>query len=135
LDKNKLEIDIHDDDIVLINIGKNLKYFRTLFGLTQEQVAEKASISLNFYQQIENVNDKSPSVKTLFKICTALNIPFDYLVKDCGNELFNKYANIRILEEMDKLSGEQFNVFTDALRLLYGVLLDTKSALKKTEND
>lgn len=40
---------------------------------TQEQLAEKANISLDFMSKIE-VNINKPGLKTIFKLALALNI-------------------------------------------------------------
>ena len=56
-----------------IEIGKNIKRCRKAAGLTQEQLAEKADISLDFMSKIE-VNISKPGLKTIFKLAAALDI-------------------------------------------------------------
>lgn len=56
-----------------IKLAKNIKCLREQAGLTQEQLAEKAGISLDFMGKIE-VNIKNPGLKTIFKLALALNI-------------------------------------------------------------
>ncbi|MFA6989582.1 MAG: helix-turn-helix transcriptional regulator [Candidatus Gastranaerophilaceae bacterium] len=58
-------------------LGKRIKYLREEKDLTQEQLAEKVGLSLDFIGKIEVAISK-PSVDTLIKIIKALNVePFE----------------------------------------------------------
>lgn len=61
-------------------LGKNIKYFRKERELTQEELAEKVGVSLEFIGRIEIATSK-PSLDTLFKIAKALNIEPYELIK------------------------------------------------------
>ncbi|MDR1327937.1 MAG: helix-turn-helix transcriptional regulator [Heliobacteriaceae bacterium] len=50
-----------------------MKYLREQTNLTQEQLAEKADISLDYLGKIE-VSINKPGLKTVFKIARALKI-------------------------------------------------------------
>ncbi len=67
-----------DEKEIYINIGKKIKFYREKFHLTQEKLAEKAGISLDYLGKIE-VNINKPGLKTLIKISNALNIPIKNL--------------------------------------------------------
>ena len=54
-------------------IGKNVKRCRVKAGLTQEALAEKSGLSLDYIGKIE-VNINKPGLKALLKISKALNI-------------------------------------------------------------
>lgn len=56
-----------------MNIGTLIRKYRKEKKLTLKNIAEKASISEGFLSQVEN-NVNSPSVDTLIRICTALDI-------------------------------------------------------------
>jgi transcriptional regulator with XRE-family HTH domain len=61
-------------------LGLNIAYYRKLLGLTQEQLAQKISISRTHISNIEAVNvTKSPSINTLLHIRDALGVEFDQL--------------------------------------------------------
>lgn len=62
-----------DEVTIYKNLGKNIKYLREKAGLTQEKLAEKSGISLDYLGKIE-VNINKPGLKTLIKISKALNI-------------------------------------------------------------
>ena len=56
-----------------IQLGTRIKYLREQAGLTQEQLADRAEISLDFLGKIE-VNINKPGLRSLIKIAEALNI-------------------------------------------------------------
>ncbi len=62
-----------NEDAVYKNLGIRIKYLREKTHLTQEKLAEKSGISLDYLGKIE-VNINRPGLKTLIKISNALNI-------------------------------------------------------------
>jgi len=52
-------------------IGKSLKKARQKLGLTQEEIAKKAKISVNYYARIER-DEVNPSLEVFEKIAKAL---------------------------------------------------------------
>jgi transcriptional regulator with XRE-family HTH domain len=62
-----------DEKIIYKYIGKRIKYFRESKNLTQEKLAEKTGLSLDFIGKIE-VNINEPGLKSLIKIANALEI-------------------------------------------------------------
>ncbi len=56
------------------SLGLRIKYLREQANLTQEQLAEKAGISLDYLGKIE-VSINKPGLKTVFKIAKALKVP------------------------------------------------------------
>ncbi|MBO5948277.1 helix-turn-helix transcriptional regulator [bacterium] len=56
-----------------IKIGKRIKQLREQNSLTQEQLATRADISLDYLGKIE-VNINKPGLKSIFKIAKALNV-------------------------------------------------------------
>ena len=59
-------------------LGPRLKAARSALHITQQQVAERAGISAEFYGRMERGN-AAPSVITLRKLATALGVPMDLL--------------------------------------------------------
>ena len=55
------------------SIGKRIKILRENRGLTQEKLAEKTGLSLDFIGKIE-VNINEPGLKSLIKIANALDV-------------------------------------------------------------
>lgn len=63
-----------DEKIIYENIGKRIKFLRMRAHLTQEKLAEKCEISLDYMGKIE-VNISKPGLKTIIKISNALDVP------------------------------------------------------------
>ena len=65
------------------NIGNKIQYYRIQKGLSQEDLALKASISISYLSKIEAPNcDKSFSLEVLFDLCEALEIPIESFFKN-----------------------------------------------------
>lgn len=54
-------------------LGKRIKYLRRLKNLTQAQLAERASLSINYISQVET-GEASPTLRTLLKLAQELNV-------------------------------------------------------------
>ncbi len=61
-------------------ISKNVKNQRKKTGLSQDQMARKANMSLSTYLKVENGVTPNPSIQTLVTIAEALDISLDELV-------------------------------------------------------
>ena len=61
------------------NLGKKIKKLREKSGYTQETLAEKSSLSLDYIGKIE-VNINKPGLKSLLKISKALGITLKELL-------------------------------------------------------
>jgi transcriptional regulator with XRE-family HTH domain len=61
-------------------ISKNIKKLRGKTGLSQDQTARKANMSLSTYLKVENGVTPNPSIQTLLNIAEALEISLDELV-------------------------------------------------------
>lgn len=71
------------DNMNLNGLGRRIKKERLKRGITQEQLAEKVDISVNFMSLIEN--GRNMSVETLANIAVALGVTVDYLLSDTVN--------------------------------------------------
>ncbi|MCI1273340.1 MAG: helix-turn-helix transcriptional regulator [Clostridiaceae bacterium] len=62
-----------------IKLSSRIKFLRENAHLTQEQLAEKADLSLDFLGKLE-INYRKPSLRTIVKLANALKIePFEIL--------------------------------------------------------
>lgn len=66
------------EDEFYIKLGKQIKLLRESAHLTQEKLAEKSGISLDYLGKIE-VTINKPGLKTLLKISNALSVPMKKL--------------------------------------------------------
>ena len=90
----------------LENLGKRIREERLKKGLTQEQLAEKVDISLNFMSLIEN--GKNMSVQTLINLADALDVSIDYLLNDsqkfCEDRIVDQISqNLQLLNDDEKI--------------------------------
>ncbi len=67
-----------DEQLFYEKLGKRIKSLRESSHLTQEKLAEKCGISLDYLGKIEVCINK-PGLKTLIKISNALDIPIKAL--------------------------------------------------------
>ncbi len=63
------------------NIGNQIHQLRIERGLSQEQLALSANITPTYLGQIER-NQKSPTIRILEQICTAMNVSFSDFFDD-----------------------------------------------------
>ena len=63
---------------IFIEVGNRIREEREKQKLTQEQLAERADIGRRTIQNTE-LGEKSPSLETVWKISTGLNIPIETL--------------------------------------------------------
>lgn len=61
-------------------ISKRLKELRKERNWTQQELAQKASLSFNAVTKIEQGAAKHPTLKTLLKLAQAFNVTLDDLV-------------------------------------------------------
>lgn len=61
-------------------LWSNIKEYRLVLGLTQEQLSKKADISYTSLTKIETWVIKNPSVYTVAKIAKALDVTIENLL-------------------------------------------------------
>ena len=71
---------------VQIAFGKTIKKYRTQQELSQEKLAELASLDRTYISQIER-GLKSPSISSLISLAQALKVKAFTLVKEMEDEL------------------------------------------------
>lgn len=64
-----------------INIGANVKKYRTKQGLSQEDFAKKSGVKYTTLTKIESNVIKKPSVIVMAKIAKSLNVNIEDLIK------------------------------------------------------
>ena len=94
------------DNMNLNGLGRRIKRERLKRGITQEQLAEKVDITVNFMSLIEN--GRNMSVETLANIAVALGVTVDYLLSDTvnvGTDVISEQIvhNLATLNEDEKL--------------------------------
>lgn len=92
-------------------IGQRIREMRRKLGYTQEQLAEKSDISVNYLSQIES-GCKKFSVETIIHITSSLNVTLDYII--FGNTENYGDKNIdSITLSLRSCSKKQINFISD----------------------
>ena len=92
------------DEMKLATIGKNVRKYRLMKKLRQEDLAEKAGLTINYIGMVER-GEKIPSLETFIKILNALGVSADMVlseVLDTGYTVKNSMLN----EKLEKLTPE-----------------------------
>lgn len=104
-----------------LTMGDRIKEIRKKRGLTQEQLAEKVDITLEYISQIER-GLKIPSMQVFIKLVEVLDVSADYLLRDTVSTR-NLYGDKQIGRKLEKLTPKQ-RVALEALMDTYMEYLD-----------
>ena len=86
---------------VLMEIGRKVKHYRILNGLTQEELASRCELSKGFLSQIEN-DLTSPSISTLADIVEVLGIDLGIFFTNHTTEQFVFTEEDYFIDEQDE---------------------------------
>lgn len=98
-------------DILATEIGRRIATRRNQLGLTQEQAAEKAGLTQQFFASVET-GAKNMRAESIIKVSRALNVSTDFLLTgqvsdiDCDN----------ITAMLKPLTDQQFLKMEDIIR-------------------
>ncbi len=103
--KERKEINIH--------IGERIQKSRELSGYTQEKLAEKVGVSIQYISDLER-GVVGTSVPTLIKICNTLCASSDYILMGKSGE-----KNIPcVTDRLQHLSPEELRIIEDGINLM-----------------
>lgn len=97
----------------LTNLGNRIRQERQRRGITQEQLAEKVDISVNFMSLIEN--GRNMSIETLVKISNALGVSVDYLLSDTV-AINGDVISEQIIQHLSPLSDDEKLFFLNIIK-------------------
>lgn len=92
-----------DKDYNLI-VGLRIREVREAFQMTRAKFSEECDISESFLTAVES-GKKSVTSKTLYKICTAMNVSADYFIRGNGQG-FETDTILELMNSMDKRARE-----------------------------
>ena len=104
------------------NIGQNLKLMRKRAGISREELAEKTQLSYSYLSKIEN-GGGTPGIETIIRLSLELRVPIEFFLKDNGQRLFTTYANSFIIDEMNKMPDDDFDLFSKLIGTLFECLI------------
>lgn len=97
--------------------GMRIKEYRTLRGISQEQLALKANVNVSFLGQIERGN-KKPTIDTIDKLLNALDIEytdfFDF--KQTVSSKKNTATIDKIIYELKSRTSAEQQLIYDVMR-------------------
>lgn len=87
-----------------LTIGLRIREIREAYQMTQAEFSERCDLSESFLNAVES-GRKGITAKTLYKICTTMDVSADYIVRGRDNG-FETDAVMEIINSMDKRSRE-----------------------------
>lgn len=91
----------------LDTIGKNIRKFREIKKLRQEDLAEKTDLTTNYIGRIER-GEKIPSLETFINILNSLGVSADMVLSDVLDNGY-KVKDSLLNEKLEKLVPEDRN--------------------------
>lgn len=91
----------------LDTIGKNIRKFREIKKLRQEDLAEKTDLTTNYIGMIEQ-GEKIPSLETFINILNSLGVSADMVLSDVLDNRY-KVKDSLLNEKLEKLVPEDRN--------------------------
>lgn len=104
----------NEEKVLRKNIGKKIKLARSKAEYTQEQLAEKLSLSPRYISQLER-GIAFGSATTIINVCKALNINSDFLFNDLINNstpILDNITDDKFLENYLKLNDYNRNIIS-----------------------
>jgi len=89
----------------LVSIGRNIRKFRLANKLRQEDLAEKADLSVNYIGMLER-GEKIPSLETFIDIVNVLGVSADMILADVVDTGYTVRSSL-LTEQLEKLSPEE----------------------------
>ncbi len=114
-------------------LGQQIRKYRKVHGMSQEQLAEKIGISVTHMSHIETGNTKL-SLQVLVDITRALDISADDLLSESTPARRDQYADI--LAVLDTCGVQEVKILTDMVKSMKISLDkdDLRSARKRPES-
>lgn len=103
-----------------MTIGERIRAARKKAGLTQNELAEKLGISPTGVGQWET-GRRTPKIESIKKIASVLEIPFETLILDDGNES----SNTMRMDETNNLKDWKTNMDANSTTSMLGDIANT----------
>lgn len=97
----------------LDTIGKNIRKFREIKKLRQEDLAEKTDLTTNYIGMIER-GEKIPSLETFINILNSLGVSADMVLSDVLDNGYTVKDSL-LNEKLEKLVPEDRNRIYEAI--------------------
>lgn len=97
-------------------VGKNIRKYRKMKKLRQEDLAERAGLSNNYVGALER-GEKIPSLETLVDIVNALDVSMDMILCDVLKTGYETKSSL-LTDKLNNLSAEDRACVLDVLETL-----------------
>lgn len=101
---------------MLESIGKNIRKYRNIKHMRQEDLAEKTGLSTNYIGMIER-GEKLPALDTFIEITNALDVSSDMLLREVINR-DSELDSMPIAEKINALPQESRKIVYSVLEAL-----------------
>lgn len=113
----------HTQKELLLVLGERIRERRKALGLTQEQLAEQAGMSVNFLARMEMAG-RTPSFDTLVRLSDALKVEV--------SDLLNKGTEAEWLDQAHDIAYSLGSLSPEHAEFVLGQMRSTIDHLKKT---
>ncbi|WP_337098658.1 helix-turn-helix domain-containing protein [Paenibacillus sp. YIM B09110] len=106
-------------DVIGKVIGERIRIFRKRKGITQEELAHRASFSTSYISDVERA-EKSPTIESLIRITDALGITLEELFANAQSKRKTKEADTvdSIINKVNNLPLSELQTVNNILDLL-----------------
>ena len=108
----------------LSSIGQNIRHYRLDKKLRQEDLAEKAGVSINYIGSIER-GEKLPALETFIDIINALGVSADMIRSDVV-EVGYTVKDSLLAEKLEKLDVEDRSKIYDVIDVMVKISKQVK---------
>ncbi len=106
----------NEKNMILINMGKRIRYYRTQSHLTQEQLAEKIGISSKHLSRIES-GHHTPYFDTIMLAAKELDVPIDAFLEDIEDNYTNTFLQL-IKSDISDMSKNQLDMLKKNIQII-----------------
>lgn len=103
-------------NLVNIQIGERIRYYRKKAGLSQEEVAEKIGLTQKHISRIEGGYHSSLFI-TIMMIAKAVNVPIDAFTENIDEHSNSAIINT-IIAEMADMNRPQLEMLKDNIEII-----------------
>ncbi|MCL1820998.1 MAG: helix-turn-helix domain-containing protein [Oscillospiraceae bacterium] len=103
-----------------MNFGENVKRYRKLAGLKQNELAERLNISIGMIGRIER-GKSLPGLETANEMAKILNVPLDYFVCDESRDNLI-FASVVFVEKLKNLDDLELKAVKNVLQSAFEII-------------
>lgn len=106
------------------NIGEKIRNLRVKYKLTQEQLAEKSDLSVNFISKLERDKKTNISIDKLLKICSVFEITIPEFLDEKNNISISELSpsTIKLINELRNLNSTKQERLSKSILTIFSEL-------------